>query len=406
MINAGVIGVSGFGATHCSDLFREHEAGRLNFAAAVIHNNEVSPQFLEKLKALKVDLFTDYPSMLAKYAGKLDICCIPTGIALHRPMTEAALASGANVFVEKPVAPTLPDAQAMEAAAKKAQRFVAVGYQTIYQPETRRIKELILSGTLGKVKRLKCYALWPRHNAYYGRNGWAGKLFNASGAPVLDSPFTNAVAHYLNLLLFYAGNTFEGTADVTSVQAHMFRVNPIESCDTADMRVLTRDGKEILFYVSHAIATREGPISLLECEKGTIAYDQEETVVRDLAGKVLDRFASANSLETRLNVWEHLRNKVTDPDGFICTVKLASKAVLVSNGVFDSAPIVDLPGSLMDIRVDDDGHIFRIIRGMDSIIRRCYLENRLITKADLAFTTDSPAFDLTKYKGFTGALCR
>ena len=54
MINAGVIGVSGFGATHCSDLFREHEAGRLNFAAAVIHNNEVSPQFLEKLKALKV----------------------------------------------------------------------------------------------------------------------------------------------------------------------------------------------------------------------------------------------------------------------------------------------------------------------------------------------------------------
>ena len=87
-------------------------------------------------------------------------------------------------------------------------------------------------------------------------------------------------------------------------------------------------------------------------------------------------------------------------------MKLASKAVLVSNGVFDSAPIVDLPGSLMDIRVDDDGHIFRIIRGMDSIIRRCYLENRLITKADLAFTTDSPAFDLTKYKGFTGALCR
>ena len=406
MINAGVIGVSGFGATHCSDLFREHEAGRLNFAAAVIHNNEVSPQFLEKLKALKVDLFTDYPSMLAKYAGKLDICCIPTGIALHRPMTEAALASGANVFVEKPVAPTLADAQAMEAAARKAGRFVAVGYQTIYQPETRRIKELILSGALGKVKRLKCYALWPRHNGYYGRNGWAGKLFNAAGEPVLDSPFTNAVAHYLNLLLFYAGNTFEGTAEVKSVQAQMFRVNPITSCDTADMRILTQDGKELLFYVSHAIPMREGPISLLECEKGSIWYDQKETVVTDAGGKEIDRFASADSLETRLNVWKHLRAKVTDPEGFICTVKLASKAVLVSNAAFDSAPIVDLPGSLMDINVDEEGHILRIIRGMGELIRRCYEENRLIGKADFPYAAEPAVFDLAGYKGFTGTLCR
>ena len=120
--------------------------GRVNFAAAVIHQNQVSPENLEKLKALNVEIFPDYPSMLAKYAGKLDICCIPTGIALHRPMTEAALAAGANVFVEKPVAPVLADAEAMEAAARKAGKFVAVGYQTIYQPETRRIKEMLLSG--------------------------------------------------------------------------------------------------------------------------------------------------------------------------------------------------------------------------------------------------------------------
>ena len=50
MINAAVIGVSGFGATHVNDLFREHEAGRLNFAAAVIHQNQVSPENLERLK--------------------------------------------------------------------------------------------------------------------------------------------------------------------------------------------------------------------------------------------------------------------------------------------------------------------------------------------------------------------
>ena len=48
MINAAVIGVSGFGATHVNDLFREHEAGRLNFAAAVIHHAwyDILPSFV------------------------------------------------------------------------------------------------------------------------------------------------------------------------------------------------------------------------------------------------------------------------------------------------------------------------------------------------------------------------
>ena len=406
MINAAVIGVSGFGAVHCGDLFREHEAGRVNFAAAVIHQNQVSPEYLERLKALNVEIFTDYPSMLAKHAGKLDLCCIPTGIALHRPMTEAALAAGANVFVEKPVAPILADAEAMEAAARKAGKFVAVGYQTIYQPETRRIKEMLLSGKLGKVKRLKCYALWPRKNAYYGRNGWAGALFNQAGEPVLDSPFTNAVAHYLNLLLFYAGNTFEGTADVKSVEAGMFRVNPISSCDTADIRVLTRDDKEILFYVSHAIPATEGPISDIECEKGTIHYTQQETIVTDLQGNEIERFASAAGGDIRKNVWNGLLNRLSDPNGFICTVKLASKAVLVSNAVFDSAPIVDLPASLMDIAVDDDRNTLRIIRPMEELIKRCYQKNRLISSADLPGAAPTVPFDLENYKGFTKALYR
>lgn len=406
MINAAIIGVSGFGVTHLNDLFREHEAGRLNFSAAVIHQNQVSPENLERIKALNVEIFTDYPSMFAKLAGKIDICCIPTGIALHRPMTEAALAAGANVFVEKPVAPTVADAEAMEAAARKAGKFVAVGYQHIYQPETRRIKELLLSGKLGKALRFKCYALWPRKNAYYGRNGWAGALFAPNGDPILDSPFTNAVAHYLNLLLFYAGNTFEDTADVKSVEAGMYRVNPITSCDTANMRILTRDGKEILFYASHAVPQTEGPVSCIECEKGIINYTSKETVITDLEGNEIERFASADSLALRLNIWEHIRNRIADPDSFICTVKLASKAALVSNAVFDSVPIVDLPASLMDINVDADGNILRVIRPMEELIKRCCKENRLITKADFPYAVETAPFDLENYKGFTGALYR
>ena len=115
---------------------------------------------------------------------------------------------------------------------------------------------------------------------------------------------------------------------------------------------------------------------------------------------------SAESLALRLNIWEHIRNRIADPDSFICTVKLAAKAALVSNAVFDSAPIVDLPASLIDINVDAEGSILRVIRPMEELIKRCYSENRLITKADFPYAAETTPFDVENYKGFTGALYR
>ena len=146
MINVAVIGVSGFGAVHYNDFVREHAAGRVNVVAATIINQAEEAEKCSFLKSIGCRLFTDYRAMLEEFRGKIDICFIPTGIAMHCPMTVAALESGANVYVEKPVAPTVEEAEIMKAAEKRTGRFVAVGYQTMYQPETRRIKELLLSG--------------------------------------------------------------------------------------------------------------------------------------------------------------------------------------------------------------------------------------------------------------------
>ena len=87
-------------------------------------------------------------------------------------------------------------------------------------------------------------------------------------------------------------------------------------------------------------------------------------------------------------------------------MKLAAKAALVSNAVFDSAPIVDLPASLIDINVDAEGSILRVIRPMEELIKRCYSENLLITKADFPYAAETTPFDVENYKGFTGALYR
>jgi len=402
MINAGIIGVTGFGAVHYNDLCREYKNGNVKICAAVIINPEAVPEKIEFLKSVGCEIFSDYELMLQKYAGKLDLCCIPTGIAMHRPMTVAALAAGCNVFVEKPVAPTIEDAEAMEAAAAKAGKFIAVGYQTMYQPETHKIKKILLSGQLGKARRLKCHALWPRTSAYYGRNGWAGHLFSSSGAPILDSPFTNALAHYLNLLLFQAGSSFGKPAEVCSVDAQMLRANPIESCDTAAIHAVTKDGKEILFTISHTVKADEkiDPISEIECEKGKIWYSQQETIVYGADGGILNRFPSADSAETRSNVWKGLFARIQDPAAFICTPEIAKAPLLVSNAVYDCTPVTDVPAAQVEISCDENQVFLRSVRGMAEAVKRSYEEFRMFHTGDFTFAPPVSHLDLNGYHSF------
>lgn len=400
MINVAVIGVSGFGAVHYNDFVREHAAGRVNVVAATIINQTEEVEKCRYLKSIGCRLFTDYHAMFAEFRGKIDICFIPTGIAMHCPMTVAALESGANVYVEKPVAPTIEETEIMKAAEKRTGRFVAVGYQTMYQPETRRIKELLLSGVIGTPRILKSYALWPRNDAYYHRNNWAAK-FSVDGKWVLDSPFTNAFAHFLNLLIFYAGNSFEGTIDPIEVQAGLFRANPIETNDFASISVTSSIGQKLYFHVTHVSEEKVNPISRIEGDKGVIDYNMERTTVTLKSGEV-ETFVSTPTNQMRKNIYDVLLKRLKDPKQFICTIELASKHTLISNAVFDSAPSRDIPIEFVRTVIGDDGIPRRMVPGIDKVICRAFNENRLVDTRDFPWAIPGEPFQLNHYKYFIG----
>jgi predicted dehydrogenase len=74
--------------------------------------------------------------------------------ALHREITEAALAAGKHVLCEKPLAPTVADAEAMVAAAEAAPSQVnAVGFTFRRSPAINAIKRLV-EGELGAVRQI------------------------------------------------------------------------------------------------------------------------------------------------------------------------------------------------------------------------------------------------------------
>jgi predicted dehydrogenase len=79
----------------------------------------------------------------------LDAVILATPVATHAPLARAVLDAGKHCFVEKPLATSTADAQAVVAAAARAERILMVGHLLEYHPAVGRLKELIDGGELG-----------------------------------------------------------------------------------------------------------------------------------------------------------------------------------------------------------------------------------------------------------------
>ena len=81
----------------------------------------------------------------------VDAVVIATPVGTHAPLAIAALRAGKHVLVEKPLASSVRDAEAMVAAAKEAGRVLMVDHTFIYSGPVRKIKEIVDSGDLGDI---------------------------------------------------------------------------------------------------------------------------------------------------------------------------------------------------------------------------------------------------------------
>lgn len=72
----------------------------------------------------------------------------------HARLAEAALAAGKHVFVEKPLALTVDDAERVVAAAAAADRVLMVGHLLQYHPAFLALSDLVASGRLGDLRYL------------------------------------------------------------------------------------------------------------------------------------------------------------------------------------------------------------------------------------------------------------
>jgi predicted dehydrogenase len=103
--------------------------------------------------------YRDAMTMLSNES--LDLVSVVAPTSLHLPLVLAALESGANVLVEKPIAATRDEAERMMAVAQRAGRLLTVGHIERFNPAIRELRRRVADGELGRVFQVHATRLGP-----------------------------------------------------------------------------------------------------------------------------------------------------------------------------------------------------------------------------------------------------
>jgi len=107
------------------------------------------------------------------------IVCTPHN--RHLPDALMALEAGLHVLVEKPIAPTLAEADRMIGAADAAGRILMVAENVHFMPAFRHVQRLIAGGRLGEVRELHLVA-----RGYRRQGGWRLDAGACGGGVLID----------------------------------------------------------------------------------------------------------------------------------------------------------------------------------------------------------------------------
>src|SRR5262249_33282839 len=94
--------------------------------------------------------YADYKTMLDKEKPQI-VSVADRFLDMHRDMVVACAKAGASIFLEKPMARTLAEADEMIKACETHHVKLATAHQTRHSPRIARVKEMITAGKLGDV---------------------------------------------------------------------------------------------------------------------------------------------------------------------------------------------------------------------------------------------------------------
>ncbi|CAA9553263.1 MAG: hypothetical protein AVDCRST_MAG49-2020 [uncultured Thermomicrobiales bacterium] len=153
-------------------------------------------------------VYREYQELLAD--PSIDAVSVAVPNHLHLPVVTAAVEAGKHVLVEKPLARTAAEGEQMVAAARKAERILAICFNRRYRHDVQLVHDQIQAGGFGRIYYAK--AFWMRRSGIPGLGTWFTRKEQAGGGPLIDLG-----VHVLDMALWAMGNP-----EVTAVSAATF----------------------------------------------------------------------------------------------------------------------------------------------------------------------------------------
>ena len=223
-LRTALVGCGKVGATHAAALRALDES---DFVAVCDADFARAGRFAAGTEARP---FADVASMLA--GARPEAVLLATPHPLHAEAAILAAEAGAHVLVEKPLAATLADADAMLLAARKSGITLGVISQRRFYEPVARMKAAIDAGKIGR-PALGVFQMYSwRDPSYYASDPWRGR-WDAEGGGVL----VNQSPHQLDLLRWFLGDV----AEVSGAWANLNHPE-VEVDDTAVATLRFRDG--------------------------------------------------------------------------------------------------------------------------------------------------------------------
>lgn len=203
--------------------------------------------------------YTCYNQVL--FDPEVDCVHICTPHCLHYEMICQALAAGKEVVTEKPV--TMTKTQYLSLCEREDAHKVCIVLQNRCNPCVVKLKELISSGSMGKMSGIKGIVTWHRDRGYYEKDAWRGKWETEGGGALI-----NQSIHTLDLMGYLAG-------DIIAVSAAMCNhtlTDVIEVEDTVTAHLRFGNCVSGVFYATNAYMEDSFPYIEISFEQGLARY--------------------------------------------------------------------------------------------------------------------------------------
>ncbi|MCR2807538.1 Gfo/Idh/MocA family protein [Paenibacillus soyae] len=205
MIKVAIIGAGAISSAHIEGYLQFRER------CQIVALCDLYPEKAEAKReqfGLDAIVVKDYKELLEDGIDLVSVCMPPF---VHAPVTIDFLNAGSHVIVEKPMAASLEECDAMIDAADRNGKILSVIAQNRFRNPIMKLKSVLDSGLAGNILHAQVDSFWWRGHCYYDL-WWRGTWEKEGGGPTL-----NHAVHHMDALLWMLGTPSE-------IQAYMSNV--------------------------------------------------------------------------------------------------------------------------------------------------------------------------------------